>query len=63
METYKSRLSDVFNGHKNSEDIFRKQSKQHYPATELAYIMRFIDGEVGLKDLFSDENLQLIKKL
>jgi hypothetical protein len=63
METYESRLSDIFNGRQGAEDIFRRQSKQHYPATELAYIMRFLDGESDLDGLFSVDNLELIKTL
>ena len=58
-----SRLSDLFNGRQDSEDIFRQQSKQYYPATELAYVMRFIDGESDLDGLFSVENLELVKTL
>lgn len=63
MEAYTSHLSDLFNGRQGAEAIFRKQSKQHYPATELAYIIRFIDGELELDELFSIENLELIKTL
>lgn len=63
MKAYTSRLSDLFNGRKDAEDIFRRQSKQHYPAAELAYIMRYLDGESDLDGLFSVENLELIKTL
>ena len=63
MKTYKSRLSVLFDKRQDAEDIFRRQSKQHYPATELAYIMRYLDGESDLDGLFCIENLELIKTL
>ena len=63
METYESRLSVLFDKRQDAEDIFRRKSKQHYPATELAYIMRFLDGESDLDGLFSVDNLELIKTL
>lgn len=63
MKTYKSCLSVLFNNRQGAEDIFRRQSKQHYPATELAYIIRYLDGESELNGLFSIENLELVKTL
>lgn len=44
------------------EKEFRANSK-NYPAREIAYISRFLNGETDLKGLFSDDNLEMIKFL
>jgi hypothetical protein len=58
---------DILNDKKYSvyQQQFRNQSIQHYPATEIALIERYLNGEKTLipdKD-FSIDNLELIKKL
>lgn len=56
-------LHEIFNNYPNLENEFRSNCKQKYPATEIGYIMRFLNGEKELKGSFSDDNLQLVKML
>ena len=56
-------LHEIFNNFPNLESEFRSNCNQQYPATEIAYIMRFLNGEKELKGIFSDDNLQLIKMI
>jgi len=59
----KKMLHEIFNNVPNLENEFRTNCKQKYPATEIAYIMRFLNGEKDLKCEFSDDNLEMIKML
>lgn len=46
------------------EKQFRKNCLQVYPSTEIAYITRFLEGDETIsQNLFSIENLQIIKNL
>ena len=56
-------LHEIFNNYPNLENEFRANCKQQYPATEIAYIMRFLNGEKELKSGFSNDNLKMVKML
>ncbi len=53
---------EIFKNQPILEKEFRRNSK-NYPAREIAYISRFLDGETDLKGMFSDDNLEMIKFL
>ena len=60
--------TDILNKESFSSFIiekFRRQCKQRYAATEIAYIERYLDGEETLHpDIdFSVENLEIIQNL
>jgi hypothetical protein len=63
----KTKTIDILNDSKyqDYENLFRSQCLQRYPATEIAFINRYLQGEITLipdKD-FSKENLELILSL
>lgn len=46
------------------EQEFRKNCKNAYAATEIAYITRFLNGDKTIKETdFSERNLEIIKSL
>ena len=53
---------EIFKNQPILEKEFRRNSRT-YPAREIAYISRYLDGETDLKGLFSDDNLEMIKFL
>lgn len=60
---HKSLLSDIFNKSQELEKEFRRYCGGRYPATEIAYINRFLNGEKGLIGSFSKENLAIVRVL
>ena len=56
-------LHEIFTNFPNLEIEFRSNCRQQYPATEIAYIMRFLSGEKDLKGSFSDDNLKLVEMI
>lgn len=56
-------IHEIFTNFPNLEVEFRSNCRQQYTATEIAYIMRFLNGEKDLKGSFSEDNLYLVKSL
>ena len=50
--------------HQNNDlcHLLRKTSKNWYPATELAYVLRFLNGEEDLFPLISSDSVEIVKE-
>jgi len=63
LKNYKFMEIQDFKKYPELETEFRKNSK-NYPATEIAYITRFLGGDKTIKETdFSTANLEIVKTL